>query len=290
MRFEERVAINLLRLNDVEDDIVDYLRDPTNRKKKIRDMAADLFIAPNTIFRLAKKLGYSGFAQMMFALENEERCQNEEDLQALESLYEPEVSKHITRTIRAIDKKQIKLLLQKIVNADTVISFGVGDTRFFSELLVKYLRSGERYDSQRIRILCDSEYSISRLKENDVAVLISVSGESDWIIDLAKLARQRGAFCAGITMDSDNTLRKNVDFSLTFSSEDINVKNFIAPDLTGLMILLRYIANMYWNFLAKRYLLPFYLSFVESGSTCPPSVSGVLLMVTLGSCFQNMKI
>ena len=49
-------------------------------------------------------------------------------------------------------------------------------------------------------------------------------------------------------------------------------------------------ANMYWDFLAKRYLLPFYLSFVESGSTCPPSVSGVLLMVTLGSCFQNMKI
>lgn len=245
--FEERIALNLMKLNDVEDDIIEYLKKVENRDKTIRQVANELYIVPNTIFRLAKKLGYSGYAQMKFALDTEVYGKQEEQLRQINRLYEPEISRHIIKTIKLIDKKAIKLLIQKISGANTVVSFAQGDTKFFSELLVKYLRSGEKYNTENIRILCDSEYSISRLHENDVVILISVSGESVWIHDLARLARRQKAFIVGITMNSKNTLRTLVDMSLTFSSEDIDVDNFIAPDLTGLMILIRFIANTYWN-------------------------------------------
>ena len=37
----------------------------------IQKMSQDLFVAPNTVMRFSKKLGYSGFSELKFAIQNE---------------------------------------------------------------------------------------------------------------------------------------------------------------------------------------------------------------------------
>jgi hypothetical protein len=80
MTFEERVQLNEDKLNDTDDQIVEYIR--KNREEigdiSIQAMAKALYTVPNTIVRFAKKLGYRGFAEMKAALALENRRAEED--------------------------------------------------------------------------------------------------------------------------------------------------------------------------------------------------------------------
>lgn len=249
MSFEERVSLHMLKLNDVEDDIVDYLRLNAGGISdiSINKIAKDLYICPNTVVRLARKLGYKGFSELKYSLAAQHGDREQEELKKIKRFLEPELSKHILRTVRLIDKKMLRDVLTMVYNARRVALFGMGDSQYYCELLAKYLSRVSDNIEMRFHILMDSEYSVSRLKEGDVAIFISCTGESSWITDLARLAHQKRAVIISITMDTDNTLRRIADKALVFSSEDKYFKNYNVPDLTGLMLLIRYIANTYWN-------------------------------------------
>lgn len=249
MTFEERVALNWLKLNDVEDDIVTYLKSKVSEAESlsINKIAKDMFIAPNTIVRFAKKLGYKGFSELKYSLAFEHGTAGDEEILKLEKIFEPEISKHIIQTIQLIDKRQVIGVLKRIYEASSVSLYGIGDSQYFCELLAKYLSRVSENIEMRFHILYDSEYNISRLKKGDITIFISASGESAQIVDLAGKAHKRGAYIIAITMDTDNTLRRIADTTMVFSSEDKYCKNYNVPDLTGLMLLVRYIANVYWN-------------------------------------------
>ena len=68
MKFEERVLQQEFTLNDTDDLIVDYIRkNKANLEHlSIQKVAEDLYLVPNSIMRLCKKLGYKGFAEMKF--------------------------------------------------------------------------------------------------------------------------------------------------------------------------------------------------------------------------------
>ena len=61
------------QLNETDDDIVDYIRSHRQEimKLSIQKVAAELFIAPNAVMRLSKKLEYSGFSELKFSVQNE---------------------------------------------------------------------------------------------------------------------------------------------------------------------------------------------------------------------------
>jgi len=249
MTFEERVSLNWLKLNDVEDDIVTYLRSKADNANElsINKIAREMFIAPNTIVRFAKKLGYKGFSELKYSLAFEKGPVADEEIQKLESIFEPEISKHILQTINLIDKRQVADVLRRIYEADSISLYGLGDSQYFCELLAKYLSRVSKNIEMRFHILYDSEYNISRLKQGDVTIFISASGETSQIVDLAGKAHKKGSYIIAITMDTDNTLRRIADTTLVFSSEDKYCADYNVPDLTGLMLLVRYIANVYWN-------------------------------------------
>ena len=70
MNFEERVLRHEDQLNETDDDIVAYIRSHRQEimKLSIQKIAADLFIAPNAVMRLSKKLEYSGFSELKFSV------------------------------------------------------------------------------------------------------------------------------------------------------------------------------------------------------------------------------
>lgn len=74
MKFEERVLQQEFTLNDTDDAIVDYIRKNRNRldKLSIQKVAEELYLVPNAIMRLCKKLGYKGFAEMKFLIKSED--------------------------------------------------------------------------------------------------------------------------------------------------------------------------------------------------------------------------
>ena len=61
-----------VKLSQIEETILTYLIENIDIciNKGIRTIAKDNFTSPSTIIRLAKKLGYSGFVELMYSLKN----------------------------------------------------------------------------------------------------------------------------------------------------------------------------------------------------------------------------
>lgn len=233
--FDERVSQQLFKLSGTEDEIVDFLRRNKEALPTIREIARELGISGNTVFRLAKKLGYSGWAEMRFAIENA----------AKEAPSDADISPLFSPA--HIDKEATERLLRKMDGAATTMIYGIGDSKYFSELLVKYIRFAESLGTRRV--LYDSDYTAERLQPGDVAILISSSGTTPMVLRVAETAKARGAFLASITLDTDNPLRNMADLGFVFRSNAVN--NRFIPDLTGLMMQIRYIAETYWSSIGK---------------------------------------
>lgn len=237
LSFENRVNQLYMKLNDADDDIVEWLRKNCTETTTIKEVANSLYVAPNTVFRLAKKLGYNGFSEMRFAIVRERQSGAVWDWL---SAADADLRDSIVRTMELVDENQVEQLVKKIIQSDKVVVCGIGLNQFFGQLLVRYLRYGGIKDT-----VFEFDHDIRMLTENDMAIFISNSGETTIVTDLAKTAKKTGATIVSITDVHYNSLQKLADINLYFYSGFF--KNEIAPDYTGLAVLVRLIANVLWN-------------------------------------------
>jgi len=161
MTFEERVQLNEDKLNDTDDQIVEYIR--KNREEigdiSIQAMAKALYTVPNTIVRFAKKLGYRGFAEMKAALALENR-------RAEEDPHLP-VTGIIQKTLELLDSERILQAVRKMRRAS---GFFYG-WRFapFCEMMRIFAvcrQTGRVFFTQRHEML----YQADRCSERDLAL------------------------------------------------------------------------------------------------------------------------
>lgn len=246
MTFDERVMEIEMQLNDTEDDIVDYVRAHRNEIQllSIQKMARELYIAPNAVMRLSKKLGYSGFAELKFAVQNESRPQNKTlSRQLMEML-----PGNVVRTLDIIDEKQLETVASIMRKASCCIFAGVGDSTYFCELLGKNLRCID-YKVQYYQQIHDMIYAVEHGTADDALVIISARGENERLVNLARRGREIGMSVISITHMSENPLAKAASHNLYFWGETRMVQGYNVTDRTGLMVLVRLLSEVFW----KRY-------------------------------------
>lgn len=109
LQFQERIQKYEYKLNDTDDQIVDFI---LNNKEEvvgfsIKYLAAKLFTVPNTITRLSKKLGFDGYSQMKNSLKEEMNSQSI-------STEEDSLTYNIHKTIGLIDRNTLSLTTKLI--------------------------------------------------------------------------------------------------------------------------------------------------------------------------------
>ena len=244
LTFQERVKIIEMNTNDTEDDIIEYLQKHREHigQYSIQKIANELYIAPNAIMRLSKKLGYSGFAELKFALQNEMKPQNKTlSRQLMEML-----PANIVKTLDIIDEIQVEKIATVMRKAKCCIFAGVGDSNYFCDLLGRNLRCID-HNVQYHQHIHDMIYSVEHGSSEDVLVIISARGENDRLIDLARRARKKKMKVISITHMEENTLQKESDYHLYFWGENRTVQGYNVTDRTGLMVLIRLLSEAFWN-------------------------------------------
>ena len=134
--FDSRVQKMIFSLSDTEEEIVQYLRKNKSSLGTIREVADKLYVVPNTLFRLAKKLGYDGWSEMRYAVINDSAPRG-----SFSNLL-PTSSKtllNLSKTIESLRNDDVEYLLKKIDASDTTVIYGIGDNKYFCELFIKYL-------------------------------------------------------------------------------------------------------------------------------------------------------
>jgi DNA-binding MurR/RpiR family transcriptional regulator len=240
MLFEERVHKYEYKLNETDDQIVEYII--KNKQEavimSIQHLATKLFTVPNTITRLSKKLGYDGYSQLKISLK--------EEIITHQELSEDSLQYNINKTIGLIDRNILAIVTKMIQEAHRVLFFAVGDSAPFCEMMVKNLKvvgkHAEYYFHRH-----DTVYEVNHFEATDVLFLISLSGETPQVLDMAELAKQRGARVISLTHFEKNSLQRKADAKLYCYSPKKTFNEYNITDKTPAMLVLRALAEFYWE-------------------------------------------
>lgn len=240
MNFEDRIRKFEYKLNDTDDQIIEYI---LAHKKNVVDLsiqalASQLFTVPNTITRFSKKLGYDGFSHMKNSLK-------EEASKETEQIENPLVFK-INKTIELIDTEKLEKVSKLLLEAKKIIFFGVGDTAVFCEMLMKNLKIAGIYAEFYV-FRHEAELEIKQLRKGDVLFLISLSGETKLVLQMAKMAKDNGVTLISLTHFDSNSLQKMTDVQLYCYSPRKMFNNRNVTDKTPLLIVIQSLSEYFWE-------------------------------------------
>ena len=226
-----RIREALHALTPKERHLATYLLD--NADQVINMSLDELSVASetsiSTIVRLCKTLGYSGFKELCRSLYSDITSPTAEgDFEDITPGDEPEAVmtnicqcniRAIENTLAILDKAAPRQAVERLCEASRIDFYGLGSSGLVAQdACSKFIRCGKRvcsYTDAHSQML-----SAVTLKEGDVAVLISYSGETTDILNLARQIRTSGATIITLTRYGKNTLSELANIRLCSSSTE----------------------------------------------------------------------
>lgn len=198
--------------------------------QSISEVAAACDVGEATISRFCRVLGFKGYHD--FKLSIVKHLQKEEQEHARESSGEDESSvisgaqKILAQTVRTLNETcallkedDIKLAVDHMLNAKRIAFFGVGSS--FPTAMESYSRFARITPKVCISAETHMQYVTAALMDqNDVAIVISCSGSTKEIVEIARTAKSRGAKVICITRYLKSPLTAYSDISLLSSADE----------------------------------------------------------------------
>ncbi|MGL5647805.1 MAG: MurR/RpiR family transcriptional regulator [Clostridium sp.] len=196
--------------------------------KSITEIANEVNIGEATITRFARKLGFTGFQEFKLTLAkkiskskntniiNTTMQQNEEIEKWAKKLLEAN-KLSLDKTLSNLSLDSVVQVRELLLRANKIVFFGIGNSAIAAmDANYKFMRIG-----LNTNIANDSHTMLmmtSLLKRNDVVFLISHTGETKEILEIAKLAKENRADVISITSNKDNKLMDMSDVNLNYLS------------------------------------------------------------------------
>lgn len=245
MKLEDLVRKNYSHLNENDIYIWHYIRE--NKEKccryNIEQLANRCNVSRSTIMRFAQKLEFTGFSELKVRLKIEcEQYDSGPDKDILD-----DVCDGYFKLIRDMKNKDFTKICEMIYKADRLFICGSGSVQSFVAQEIKrmfLLLNKCLFHVESRRDEMDAVKNM--LTEEDVVILISLSGETGHIIDFAKDIRLKNAQLISFTAMKSNTLANLATENIYMISSDINtaVINFNTTALyfvAAEMLVLKYL-------------------------------------------------
>lgn len=197
---------------------------------QISTMAKNIGTGEATITRCVKKLGCTGFQEFKLGLAKEITIreqnnildsnikQNEPAIETASKLISSNM-KVLDETLKLIKSEDIVSAANLILNARKVCFVGIGFSGVVStDSSYKFMRIGidsTCYDNNHMMVMM-----ASIIREGDLVVAISNSGETSEIINTIRIAKDNGANIIGITGNEHSSLAKLSDIVIRHYSDE----------------------------------------------------------------------
>ena len=248
----DRLTGSYGQLSSLEKKVVEFMASSPEEVVKMtaRDLSEKLFISKTTIINLCKKLGFEGYTELKYYL----KSSSEEEKKVWKEIEEVSFSE-ILRDLREEAEKTLDLQKEENVakmseilqSARTVYVVARGASKPFGSYL------NTRLAMLKIRTIFVDDFNLidnikDHIEPDEAVLLLSLSGNTKRILDIAKGARIRGAKVLVITGFSDNKVEKYADsvlyaYAKTTDTEVNDLISRVGMHLT-LQILLTYTQKM----------------------------------------------
>jgi DNA-binding MurR/RpiR family transcriptional regulator len=206
--------------------ILEYPAEAVNQS--IEELARICGVSISSVVRFCKSLGYSGYKELLRMLSTDLVLIQQDsitytDVRPGDSLdmivrsVSMSNTKAIENTLSVLDEKELQRAIDAICKARRIDFYGVGSSgNVAMDANNKFMRINKTSIASQdphVQIL-----SATTLKPEDVAVLISYSGETMDTLETADIVRQTGATIISITRLGRNPLAELADIRLYSSS------------------------------------------------------------------------
>lgn len=220
MRLEDLIEQNYHKLSANELYIWDYIRKHPEdcRTISIDQLAAACNISHTTILRFAKKLGLKGFSELKVVLKWQQPSAS--------GGFSPDTiartAQDYRQTLEYISSVELSDLFSLIDGAGKTYVYGSGSVqqlaacdlkqKFFTANKLLHVIEGE----EEMRKLAE------RVGENDLVILISLSGDNAFVNQAAEAVKQHGGVVASICRIQSNRLIYLSDINIPFFTHPID--------------------------------------------------------------------
>jgi RpiR family glv operon transcriptional regulator len=216
---EEKINEVFDELSETDHSIWAYVLKNKNavRTMTINDVANACSVSRTTIMRFSQKLGFSGFSEFKYALKQET-----DSVSSIFSQSEDIILENHTFTINNLKQKDFSAICELISTAGRIFIYGSGDIQKLVCNYIKmlFLHSGVLvYNFDAIYI---NEEFYNLITEDDVVILITLSGDSESIEKIAKKLKNRNVKTIAITKLKNSSMTK-------LSTENIYIYNSKVP-------------------------------------------------------------
>lgn len=208
----------------IENQVLSYISQHKNSLKDItiQKIADETFTSTSTIFRLAKKLGFKGFTDMIYHLTRQVQGDSSVEI----TQYLSGLSTSIENIFQRNDEN-LQLLIERIGKKEGALYIlGTGYSGIIGEYLYKkILGKGELVyysnGSDTNALFLNNLHRISDM------ICISKSGETELINSKAETAKSRGVGVISFTHSLDNSLAKLSDIAFVIDDNQFLDRNNI---------------------------------------------------------------
>lgn len=245
MAIADVVKQNYKKLNENDLYIWNYI--DTHKREccqcTIEELAKNCNVSRTTILRFAKKLGMDGFSELKIHLKMEQDTRNRtpQDIVKL-------VCDDYRKRIDEMEKSDYSNICKLIYEAKRVFVYGSGAIQsfvakefkraFLSAKLCMYQIEGHRGEQALIADV---------LQEGDVVIVVSLSGESNHVVDFAKMVSIKGIPIISMTKMKNNTLAHMSEESIYVNTSNVGTEHISNYETTTLffmtveMLLIKYL-------------------------------------------------
>lgn len=226
-------------MTPVERSIADFfVRNEELRDFSSKRVSRELYTSEATLSRFAKKCGYKGYREFIFAYENEIRDNlRDHNISALTKKVRGTYTQILDRSFMNLDEEQIKRISGLMSVKGRIIVVGLGSSGFAArEFELRFMRLGTD-----VRAVTDSQMipmTIALCDDNSLVIAISLSGATKEVIDAVRLAKTKGASVVVITADRKTKAGAYYDELIQVSSvKNLDDGTKISPQFPVLIII-----------------------------------------------------
>lgn len=216
----------------------------------ITELSAKLKVAEATIVRFCKKLGYNGFQDFKLSLSKELGIQEDTSNNSVVRKLALKMTDAIDETSRSIDYDECLQIADLLINARHIGAFGVGNSSItateFGNVLARIGINVTVTPDPHLQAMI-----IGNMASTDVVILISVSGSTKDIIDVAEIARRNGVKIVVITCYDHSPLTKYADYVLNSTRREAAYEGGSVSTIVSISFIINVLYNAIYEKLGE---------------------------------------
>lgn len=207
---------------------------------KINDLAREALTSKTVIINMAQKLGFLGYADFKYYLKSGNiPKKNKNKYEELEN----ELKDNIQKTFSLVNIEDIKGVVREIQKARTIYIAARGTSKAVGSHLNHLLLT------LGIRCIFLEDYNLTSIVSrtldiNEIVILISLSGKTEKILEVANIAKLRKAKVISITCFDRNSLSNIADYKLYCASQGSDTKINDSISRIGMFLIVEMIVAM----------------------------------------------